>query len=147
MKRIAFGFLFVSSLAFADLIKGYPTEIQTTDQGIDFTVSCSPTSLSVAAGIKKACDDLSLTLEEIQCDIKKIRNPLYRCRTSFVSTSSCMTDKASIVHMDRAHSNYQAILTLMNTAYLSQNLVEFNVTKTDENSNEVYFQLQQVSLE
>jgi hypothetical protein len=146
-KIIVWSLLLCGSSAYAESFQGFPTQIRTTSEGASFVIHCAPSKLSIIEEMKQLSLDLKSKLDQIHCDVIKIRNPIYRCTSTAIGDPVCANDKVRFVQLSGQHPNYLAILNLVTASYLSQNQVSFDVSKVSESATEITYDLQQVSLE
>jgi hypothetical protein len=136
----------VSNFALAETLGGFPTEIQTTSSGVQFKLNCSPTNLAFVEEIKTLIYNVEQKLQDIQCDVKKMRNPLSRCKNSVSMTVQCGEMVKKIITLQSNHPNYLALLQLISTSYLSQNYVNLDLTLTSQSELVNSYDLNAVSL-
>ncbi len=138
--------LMVSNFSHAENLGGFPTEIQTTNSGVQFKLSCSPTNLAFVEEIKTLIYKVEQKLQALQCDVKKIRNPFSGCQKSSSATSQCQEMIKKTITLHSNHPNYLGLLQLLSTSYLSQNYVNLDLTLTSQSELLNSYDLNAVSL-
>ncbi|MEO5970568.1 MAG: hypothetical protein ABIQ95_11625 [Bdellovibrionia bacterium] len=147
MGNILLGALILfSSIAHAEFIDGYVSKIHTTNHGVNFTISCGPTKLGTFEELKFMGTEMLAKLDQIQCSVKRIWNPFHHCRSSAISAPSCKNGKTRTLSLFSGHANYQGIIQLLTTSYLSQNPAAFDVGKIGESDTQISYDLYQVGL-
>ena len=125
----------ISNLCYAGLtgtqFRGFPTKIQTTNSGVDFMISRYPSKIGVVETLKALINKIEIKVDEIHCEILKMKNPTTTCFVPSDSLDPIFSD-TGLIHLRLNHPNYLALLQLLTTSYLAQNLLEFDVSISEK---------------